>query len=828
MQESTETNSGPSDVLKRRFGHDGFLPMQEEVIENVLSRRDSLVLMPTGSGKSICYQLPALLLDGLTLVVSPLIALMKDQVDALTSKGIRAAFINSAMTYSDVRRVQADAYHGRLDILYVAPERLVTQRFNDFLRASKLGLIAIDEAHCISEWGHDFRPDYRNLQTLRDEFPDTPMIALTATATERVREDILYQLRMTRAARFVASFNRPNLTYSVRPKRRTLEALADLLRRNEGGSAIVYCFSRQDTEDLASSLSSRGFSVLPYHAGLEDRVRRDTQERFLSDEVLVITATIAFGMGVDKPNIRLVVHYDLPKTIEGYYQETGRAGRDGLPSECVLFFSYRDKMKQDYFIDQIEDDAERANARAKLAKMIEYGSAKSCRRGFLLEYFGEEWREGNCGACDVCLAGEERSYEGSAFDGTETAQKVLSAVIRTGERFGAYHVVEVLLGRRSRRVLELGHDQLSVHGIARATPKDELNDVLDQLIDMGLIARETGAFPTLSVTPRGRDFLKDSHPVTLVKQAGSPSPQGDPVTIHNPALFEKLRVLRKELADALDAPPFVVFGDAVLRQMAWMMPRDHASLRRIKGIGATKARQFGDQFLAVITSHLAETGGEAEGSPEAPAEVNGTSGQACDSPNPGYPRQEPESDSYLDTARPPHSRAYEPWSPGEDQRLRDLFESGQSVDEIASALGRRPSAIGSRLRRSGLTPRNGRSDLLTLHLVREGLTIAEIAQRRGIAEQTVLTHLERLADEENGPDLAHFMPELQRYERIAQAFVEVSSEYLKPVKESLGDDYSFDELRLVRMRLRQVKKGNPHHFEVTPPDYHLSPRHLAS
>ena len=623
MQEIEETNSGAdsrlndgfdsplSDVLKQRFGHDGFLPMQEEVVKNVLSGRDSLVLMPTGSGKSICYQLPALLLDGLTLVVSPLIALMKDQVDALTSKGVRAAFINSAMTYSAVRGVEADAYHGRLDILYVAPERLVSHRFHDFLRALKPGLIAIDEAHCISEWGHDFRPDYRNLQALRDTFPDTPVIALTATATERVREDILYQLRMTGASRFVASFNRPNLTYRVRPKRQSFDALAELLRENEGGSAIVYCFSRQDTEDLASRLASRGFNVLPYHAGLEDEVRRKTQERFLSDEVPVIAATIAFGMGVDKPNIRLVAHYDLPKTVEGYYQETGRAGRDGLPSECVLFFSYRDKMKHEYFINQMEDESERASARDKLARIVAYGDAKSCRRAFLLGYFGEEWRQGNCGACDVCLP-EEGSDGGSEVDGTEMAQKVLSTVIRTGERFGANHVVDVLLGRRSKRVLDLGHDRLSVHGIARDTPKDELSDVLDQLIGAGLIARATGEYPTLLVTPTGRDFLRSSHPVTLVRRAGSPSSPPEPVVALDSELFDKLRALRKELADALDAPPFLVFSNAVLSQMASGMPRDHAGLRRIKGVGATKARQYGDQFLAAIAAHAAETGGRTE------------------------------------------------------------------------------------------------------------------------------------------------------------------------------------------------------------------------
>ena len=595
----------------------------------MLAGCDSLVLMPTGSGKSVCYQLPALLLDGLTLVVSPLIALMKDQVDALRSKGVRAAFINSTMPYSAIRSVQVDAYHGRLDILYVAPERLVTPRFSDFLKAAKPSLIAIDEAHCISEWGHDFRPDYRNLQTLRDDFPDTPMIALTATATEKVREEIIHQLRMTDATRFVASLNRPNLTYHVRPKRRSFELLVDILQRHGGASAIVYRFSRKETEELATRLSSRGFEALPYHAGLEVEVRRETQERFLNDEVPIIVATIAFGMGVDKPNVRLVVHYDLPKTIEGYYQETGRAGRDGQPSECVLFFSFRDKMKQDFFIDQIEDESERGNAKAKLTKMVEYGSGKCCRREFLLNYFGEEWRYANCGACDTCLGGGGRTRSGSTFDGTAVSQKVLSCVIRTRERFGANHIVDVLRGSRSRRVLQLGHDELPVHGIAREMPKREMLYVVDQLLDMGLLERATGEFPTLSVTTRGREFLKNPTAITLVREDKSPSPQDDETAEYDAVLFEKLRALRRELADELSVPAFVVFSDATLRQLASSMPTDRNSLIEVKGVGESKLQRFGDQFISAIAGHLAGTGGEVVESPP-PTELNSASN--CESP----------------------------------------------------------------------------------------------------------------------------------------------------------------------------------------------------
>ena len=709
-----------ADVLKSRFGHDGFLPMQEEVIGNVLAGRDSLVLMPTGSGKSLCYQLPALCLDGMTLVVSPLIALMKDQVDALKSRGVAADFINSTMDHAEIRRVQLEAYNGRLDILYVAPERIALPRFRQFLRVLRLGLIAIDEAHCISEWGHDFRPDYRNLQALRDDFPTVPVVALTATATERVRQDILEQLRIPDASQFVASFNRPNLTYRVKPKRRSFDALVSLLRKRGGGSAIIYRFSRQNTENLASKLLEHGFRALPYHAGLEDEVRRETQERFLRDDAPIIVATIAFGMGVDKPNVRLVVHYDLPKTIEGYYQETGRAGRDGLPSECVLFFSYGDKMNQEYFIRQIEDEAERRNAEAKLAKMVEYGDAKLCRRAFLLEYFGEEWMEDNCGACDVCLAGSEQPDAASAYDGAEIAQKALSAVIRTGERFGVNHVVDVLRGSRSSRILQFRHDDLRVHGSAADMSADDLKDVIDQLIDKGLAARRTDReYPTLYVTDRGREVLKRRETVTLVRRAPPPAEaEGE----FDAALFEKLRALRKRLADEMDVPAFVVFSDAALRQMAIHAPQDRDSFIRIKGVGESKLRQFGDRFIAMIREHTGDRDG-----------------------------------------------------------------------------GERPVGATEAVQR----PLLGQTYARTLELVCEGLNLAEVAQQRGISQRTVLTHMERLTDEGESFDIVHLMPPERRYMRIARAFGAVNSERLAPVLDRLGNGYSFEELRLVRLHMRQ-------------------------
>ena len=376
--------------------------------------------------------------------------------------------------------------NGTLKLLYLAPERLANENFRRRLARTKISLLAIDEAHCISEWGHDFRPDYRNLKGLRKDFPGVPTIALTATATEKVRNDIVDQLGLEEAARFIASFNRPNLTYVIRPKRRAFDGLVELLGRHEKEPAIVYCFSRKDTEDLATDLSSRGIDAAPYHAGLDDSVRKETQDGFINDDVPVIVATVAFGMGIDKPDVRLVVHYDLPKTLEGYYQETGRAGRDGLPSECVLFYSYGDRMKQDFFIEKIEDAVERANAEQKLAKMVELCEARTCRREFLLGYFGERWEAESCDGCDVCLADQADTEE---FDATEIAQKVLSAVIRTGERFGAKHVIEVLRGARTKGVLQREHDQLSVYGVAATHSADELRELFGLLQDADLLVK---------------------------------------------------------------------------------------------------------------------------------------------------------------------------------------------------------------------------------------------------------------------------------------------------------------------------------------------------
>lgn len=587
-------------LLKKHFGYDQFRPGQDLVIDNVLTGKDTFVLMPTGGGKSLCYQLPALKLPGITLVISPLIALMKDQVDALKANGICAEFINSSQSASEIKDIQARVHGGEIKLLYLAPERLAVASFRDFLKTLNISLIAIDEAHCISEWGHDFRPDYRNLAALRADFPKTPVIALTATATKRVRRDIISQLRLEKARTFITSFNRPNLTYQVEAKKDAYSKLLDHLEEHKEKSVIIYCFSRKDTENLAADISAEGYLALPYHAGLSSEVRQANQDKFIHDEVPIIVATIAFGMGIDKPDVRLVVHYDLPKTIEGYYQETGRAGRDGLPSKCILFYSYGDKIKQDFFINQIQDENERENAQVKLKEMLDYCENFTCRRGYLLKYFGEGSLE-KCNNCDICLSTHEE------FDGTEITQKVLSAVIKTGQRFGAGYIAEVLRGSDKKIIKERGHDKLSVFGIVKDFSDIELRKIINILIAKKLLDKVGTEYPTLAVAPDGINFLKNKERILLPKVDDNSKMRSKRKVkgelTFDQALFDELRVLRKEIADLEHVPPFVIFGDKSLIEMAHCLPQNLISFADISGVGESKLNRFGDQFIEIIKNY---------------------------------------------------------------------------------------------------------------------------------------------------------------------------------------------------------------------------------
>ena len=623
----------PLSLLKQHFGYDRFRPLQEEAITSVLDGKDAVVLMPTGGGKSLCYQLPALALDGTSLVISPLIALMKDQVDALRARGIAARCLNSSLGADQARLVREEVGRGEVKLLYVAPERLATSGFARFLERVPVALLAVDEAHCISQWGHEFRPDYRNLGALRERFPEAPCVALTATATERVRREIASELRMDNPEFLVGSFNRPNLTYRVRPKRRSFDLLVALLREHEGESCIVYCLSRRETESVADRLAGLGFRAIAYHAGLEPEARRDAQDRFANKDALIVVATIAFGMGIDMPDLRLVAHYNLPKSVESYYQETGRAGRGGQPSECVLFFSYADRGAQQRFIQEIEDPGERRRARERLDRMIAYCELTSCRRRYLLDYFSDRSLDGaeNCGGCDACL-GPDTSGNLEEYDATELARKILSAVVKTRQRFGMAHVTAVLRGSRAKRVLELGHDRLSVHGIASGHREDALRDAADALVARNLLRRAGDrGFPTISLTPAGWAFLRNRESLTLTRpkparmrddggaagaDPGATPERGAPPD-PDPALFETLRALRLDIAAEENVPGYVVCPNATLREIAATRPASLAEFAAVHGIGPAKVQKYGARFLAAVREQQADNPAPGKSSPPA-------------------------------------------------------------------------------------------------------------------------------------------------------------------------------------------------------------------
>jgi ATP-dependent DNA helicase RecQ len=592
------------DLLKKYFGFSSFRPLQEDIIRDVLAGRDVLALLPTGGGKSLCFQLPAAAESGLTVVVSPLIALMKDQVDALRASGIAATFLNSTLDKDEAKARLGDLEAGKYQLLYVAPERLMLRSTLDLLQKWKVNRIAIDEAHCISEWGHDFRPEYRQLSSLREKFRDVPLMALTATATERVRQDIVEQLHLREPGIYVASFNRPNLIYRVTPKQGAYNQLVEFIRKRPNESGIVYCQARKTADSVAERLNADGITARAYHAGMENADRARNQELFICDEVRVICATIAFGMGINKLNVRYIVHYDLPKNIEGYYQETGRAGRDGLPSECLLLFSRGDAMKQERFINEKPDPKEQEIARQQLQQMIYYAECRECRRISLLRYFGEEFNETNCKACDNCAAPRD------VYDGTVAAQKFLSCIYRVHQmsKFSVdiNHIVEVLTGGDTEGIRKWNHQQLSTYGIGREHGRPEWMAIGRELIRLGYIRQLAEKFNVLELTDSGRELLRTRKAVLSTSPPQAPElPKSQVGQIScDDALFERLRRLRKRLADERAVPPYVVFSDVALRQMARSYPANEQEFSRISGVGQRKLQEFGVIFLKEIADYL--------------------------------------------------------------------------------------------------------------------------------------------------------------------------------------------------------------------------------
>jgi ATP-dependent DNA helicase RecQ len=598
-------------LLKHYFGFDSFRPLQEEIIRDVLAGNDVFALLPTGGGKSLCFQLPALVRPGLTLVISPLISLMKDQVDALVASGIDATYLNSSLAPEAAHKLLRELHDGKYRLLYVAPERALLQSFLDDFTNWNLNLIAIDEAHCISEWGHDFRPEYRQLIELRKYTPKVPIIALTATATERVRADIHAHLNLRNARSYIASFNRPNLRYTVLPKVDPYWQLLTFLKARPNESGIVYCQSRRTTESVAVKLRAEGIAAAPYHAGLDAPQRAHHQELFLRDDVRVMCATIAFGMGINKSNVRFVVHYDLPKNIEGYYQETGRAGRDGLPSDCVLLFSSGDVMKQLRFIREKENPREQEIARQQLNQMVRYAESVECRRAQLLDYFGEQYPHSSCEGVENSAGCDNCAQPKGQYDGTLDAQKFLSCACRirqkSGFSVGLRYISEVLTGADTEKIRRWNHTELSTYGIGRDRTREQWMGIGRELLRLQLLRQEDrDGFPIVEVTAAGLDAIKQRTTIMLTAPLKS-----DEVLIvregyqeYDAVLFDRLKLLRKRLADDRDVPAYIVFSDAALRQMARQYPTRDREFRSISGVGDRKMIDFGRDFMTEIAAHL--------------------------------------------------------------------------------------------------------------------------------------------------------------------------------------------------------------------------------
>jgi len=705
----------PLQILKEKFGYDSFRLQQEAIIQSVLQRRDTFVLMPTGGGKSVCFQIPALMFDGLTVVISPLIALMKDQVDALRVNGIAAAFLNSTQSYQEQNEVINKINTGELKLLYLAPESNFIRQLSSF----RVSLIAIDEAHCISHWGHDFRPEYLSLAHLKRSFPEVPVIALTATADNTTQKDILEKLELNNPAVFVSSFNRTNIRYTVEGKRNSTHKLFEFLEQYKDGAGIVYCLSRASTERLAEELTAVGFQALPYHAGLDKEVRAKHQEMFLRDEIKIMVATVAFGMGIDKSNVRYVVHMDLPKNIESYYQETGRAGRDGLSSEALLFYSYADVTKMKKFVE-VENNPEQTDIYLKkLNQMAEYGTLVTCRRKYLLNYFDEE-APSYCGNCDVCLTRIEQA------DGTMEAQKVLSAVARLQERFGAGYVIDFLRGSQSARMQD-DHKQLKTFGIGVNISKEVWADIIRDLLAQGYLQKSSGMYPLLQLTPRSNAVLKGTEKVMITKTREKLNVETNQPDYEKALLFN-LKEVRRRIAQEENVPAYIVLSDATLMELATYLPHNKDEFLKISGFGEVKIEKYGKQFWEVVADYCRQHDLKSRIHLKTPKRVR---------------RERPEKET--DTR----------------QVSFQMFKQGNAISRIAE------------LRNLGMSTIEGH---LAFYVQRGLLPIDQVI-------------------------------DVSKIESIQHAIAHHDGMTLSPIKEALGDAYTYGEIRLV-MAYREYQKND--------------------
>ncbi len=738
----------PRRALADVFGFTSFRPHQEEIVAAIARGRDVFAVMPTGGGKSLCYQLPAAMAGGTAVVISPLISLMKDQVDAANANGIGAASLNSTLGETERRAIYSAVRGGVIKLLYISPERFNSPGFADYLRTLDISFFAVDEAHCISEWGHDFRPDYLSLSAMTRDFPKTPVAAFTATATPRVSEDIVRRLGLRDPHLTRASFNRPNLTYRILPKERQVERqIAAFIAARGEEPGIVYRTTRKSVDATAAFLRQHGVDARAYHAGLGDNERKDAQESFRHDRCRVVVATVAFGMGIDKPNVRYVVHGDLPKNLEGYYQETGRAGRDGDPAQCLLFHGPADIMQLRRFNEGVTDPVARQAAEEQLRRMAAFARSGRCRRAEILGYFGETYPEDNCGGCDICLG------EAETVDATVAAQKALSAMARTGGRFGAGHLADILTGSRTEKVAQRGHDRLPTFGVGKDQPKAYWRRVIQTLVDKGLAAVEEGLYPIPAATEKGWEVMRGERRFTMLKSAEpreeegggvlrarrSGAPKLDYDGPYDEKLFDLLRRRRSEVAGENGVPAYVVFPDRALRDMARLYPETEERMLLVSGVGQHKLRQYGGVFMEVIAGYLAE-----------------------------HPDRRPSK------AAP-----------------------------AAATREARPAAVAGREAappRPALPPGVTATEAATLELLRRGLNAREAARERGLQVGTVLTHMEKLAAAGERFAAEQFM-EGERFREIAEYFDKSGGWALRPVVELSGEGVTYDEARLARIFL---------------------------